>query len=187
MEQFRGQGLGSDALIAIEEVARRAEARALHLLVRHDNAPAQHLYRSAGFAPPPRDFLFYDALARATGGRTPCPLFGCATTATWRGVVLVLWRSYALLATSAEIGDDDLRRERWWRPGHVIESRSLPRSHDEPERYVVEFSYRAADEELRRGLWYGDEELKQGERVDVVEIGGGNPPVVRTRPRMYRA
>lgn len=57
VEQCRGQGLGSDALVAIEEVARRAEARALHLLVRHDNAPAQRLYRSAGFAPPPRDFL----------------------------------------------------------------------------------------------------------------------------------
>jgi len=57
VEKFRGQGIGSDALVAIEEVARRAEARALHLLVRHDNAAAQHVYRSAGYAPPPRDFL----------------------------------------------------------------------------------------------------------------------------------
>lgn len=55
--EHRGQGIGSDALLAIEAVARRAEARALHLLVRHDNAHAQHIYRAAGYAPPPRDFL----------------------------------------------------------------------------------------------------------------------------------
>ena len=53
----RGHGLGNDALFAIEEVALQCEAHALHLLVRHDNAIAQRLYREAGFTSPPRDFL----------------------------------------------------------------------------------------------------------------------------------
>ncbi len=57
LEARRDQGLGQQALWAIEDVAKQCDARALHLLVRHDNARAQHLYRENGFAPPPRDFL----------------------------------------------------------------------------------------------------------------------------------
>ena len=53
----RGQGYGAAALEAVEDVARQSEARALHLLVRRDNAVAQQLYREAGYTAPPRDFL----------------------------------------------------------------------------------------------------------------------------------
>jgi ribosomal protein S18 acetylase RimI-like enzyme len=53
----RGRGLGREALALVEETARRAGARALHVLVRHENAVARRLYDGAGFTSPPRAFL----------------------------------------------------------------------------------------------------------------------------------
>jgi ribosomal protein S18 acetylase RimI-like enzyme len=50
----RGQGLGRQALAAAERFAQAGGAHALHLLVRHDNAPARALYDGAGFAAQPR-------------------------------------------------------------------------------------------------------------------------------------
>jgi len=53
----RGRGHGGSALEAVEVVAREHGARALHLLVRHDNIVAEHLYTSHGYTSPPRQFL----------------------------------------------------------------------------------------------------------------------------------
>lgn len=53
----RGRSLGRHALAAAEAVARAQDARALHLLVRHDNPAALALYRRAGYASPPRRFM----------------------------------------------------------------------------------------------------------------------------------
>ncbi|MCU1281072.1 MAG: hypothetical protein JWM53_4618 [bacterium] len=50
----RGQGLGRQAVAAAETFAKAGGAHALHLLVRHDNAPARALYARAGFAAQPR-------------------------------------------------------------------------------------------------------------------------------------
>jgi GNAT superfamily N-acetyltransferase len=52
-----GRGLGRRTLAAVEEIARGHGARALHLMVRDDNAPAMRLYRGAGYASPQRMFL----------------------------------------------------------------------------------------------------------------------------------
>ncbi len=53
----RGAGLGQAALAGIEDIAVAHGARALHLLVRHDNVVARRLYRRAGFGEPPRAFM----------------------------------------------------------------------------------------------------------------------------------
>jgi ribosomal protein S18 acetylase RimI-like enzyme len=53
----RGRGLGRWLLAQVEARAHAADVRALHLMVRPHNAPAMALYRSAGFAEPPRVFL----------------------------------------------------------------------------------------------------------------------------------
>ncbi len=53
----RGRGLATRAMALVEALAQRHEARALHLMVRPENAPAVRLYRRAGFAAPPRIFL----------------------------------------------------------------------------------------------------------------------------------
>jgi len=53
----RGRGHGGSVLEAVEVVAREHGARALHLLVRHDNIVAEHLYTSHGYTSPPRQFL----------------------------------------------------------------------------------------------------------------------------------
>jgi len=53
----RGRRLGDAVLAQLEDLARRHEARALHLMVRHDNAPARRLYERAGYRSPPREFL----------------------------------------------------------------------------------------------------------------------------------
>lgn len=53
----RGQGRAGPAVAAIEALAREHGARALHLMVRHDNAPARQVYARAGFVDPGRLLL----------------------------------------------------------------------------------------------------------------------------------
>ena len=53
----RGRGLGREALHVAEACCREAGARALHLEVRDDNAAAQRLYRSWGFASRPNHLM----------------------------------------------------------------------------------------------------------------------------------
>jgi GNAT superfamily N-acetyltransferase len=53
----RGKKLGGPALTHAEAFAREHGARALHLMVRYDNLPAQRLYARHGFTSPPRLFL----------------------------------------------------------------------------------------------------------------------------------
>ncbi len=50
----RGQGVGRAGLAAAEAFAHAGGAHALHLLVRHGNAPARALYDAAGFRTQPR-------------------------------------------------------------------------------------------------------------------------------------
>jgi ribosomal protein S18 acetylase RimI-like enzyme len=56
-EAARGQGLGTFALREAERLAASRGARALHLLVREENAHARRLYASSGFVAPKRIFL----------------------------------------------------------------------------------------------------------------------------------
>lgn len=53
----RGRGLGDVVMDRAEAMARGEGARALHLLVRHENAPARRLYEKRGFIHPGRLFL----------------------------------------------------------------------------------------------------------------------------------
>lgn len=53
----RGKGHGRTALAHIEHFARAQSAAALHLGVRHDNAPALRLYETSGYEDLPRRFL----------------------------------------------------------------------------------------------------------------------------------
>ena len=53
----RGARVGTRVLASIEDVARRAGAAALHLMVRPENEPAVRLYTRAGFRSPPRTLL----------------------------------------------------------------------------------------------------------------------------------
>lgn len=53
----RGAGHGRSALAAIEAAASALEARAIHLMVRSENAVARALYTSSGYEAPPRLFL----------------------------------------------------------------------------------------------------------------------------------
>lgn len=55
--RVRGQGLGSQAMTHVEAIAREHGARALHLMVRHENLVARRLYASHGYVSPPRTFL----------------------------------------------------------------------------------------------------------------------------------
>lgn len=48
-ENFRGRGLGRQAMEFLESACRELGVRALHLEVERDNAPAQELYRKSGF------------------------------------------------------------------------------------------------------------------------------------------
>ena len=50
----RRQGVGRQGLGAAQAFARANGAHALHLAVRHDNAPARALYDAEGFSPQPR-------------------------------------------------------------------------------------------------------------------------------------
>lgn len=56
----RGRGAGKEAVAAVERVAREHGARALHLMVRHENVRARKLYEASGFTEPPRAFLSKD-------------------------------------------------------------------------------------------------------------------------------
>jgi ribosomal protein S18 acetylase RimI-like enzyme len=60
----RGRGLGSNALKLIEIMASRHGARALHLMVRPENALALRMYRKGGYESPPRVFLSKGLSAR---------------------------------------------------------------------------------------------------------------------------
>jgi ribosomal protein S18 acetylase RimI-like enzyme len=53
----RGRGLGRLLLSAAESTARSRGSRALHLMVRPENAPALGLYLRMGFQEPPRRLL----------------------------------------------------------------------------------------------------------------------------------
>jgi len=55
--EARGGGVGRAALAAVETEAARLGARALHLMVRHENVEARGLYESAGFRAPLRETL----------------------------------------------------------------------------------------------------------------------------------
>lgn len=55
--EARGRGIGSRALIAIEDAARALDVHAIHLMVRPENEPAARLYRAHGYQSPPRVFL----------------------------------------------------------------------------------------------------------------------------------
>ena len=57
MPAARGRGNGSGALTAVEALARQQGARAVHLMVRHENTVAKRLYASHGYTSPPRLFL----------------------------------------------------------------------------------------------------------------------------------
>lgn len=52
--EHRRQGVGRQGLAAAQSFARAGGAHALHLVVRHDNAPARALYDADGFAAQPR-------------------------------------------------------------------------------------------------------------------------------------
>lgn len=55
--EWRRQGVGRQGLAAAQAFARAGGAHALHLLVRHDNAPARALYDAEGFAAQPRAIM----------------------------------------------------------------------------------------------------------------------------------
>lgn len=54
---FRGRGVGSAVLAAVRDHAVGLGVRAIHLEVGRDNAPAQAVYRKAGFADNDRQLL----------------------------------------------------------------------------------------------------------------------------------
>ena len=49
--------MGREALALIEEEASALGVRAIHLMVRPENAPARALYQTSGYRSPPRLFL----------------------------------------------------------------------------------------------------------------------------------
>ncbi|HET9956570.1 MAG TPA: GNAT family N-acetyltransferase [Polyangiaceae bacterium] len=53
----RGKGNGAHALELLESLARKHGARALHLMVRHENIVARRLYMGHGYRSPERLFL----------------------------------------------------------------------------------------------------------------------------------
>ncbi len=55
--EVRGQGLGSQAMALLEQLAKKQGARALHLMVRAENTPALRLYERQGYQSPPRIFF----------------------------------------------------------------------------------------------------------------------------------
>jgi GNAT superfamily N-acetyltransferase len=55
--EARGRGIGTLALDRAEALAAGHGARALHIMVRHENEPARRLYERAGYVSPPRLFL----------------------------------------------------------------------------------------------------------------------------------
>lgn len=65
-ETARGRGFGGKAMRWIEATAREHGARALHLMVRHENSPALRLYLRSGFEEPPRKLLSKALVVRET-------------------------------------------------------------------------------------------------------------------------
>lgn len=57
IERERDRGIGSWLLAKVEEAARAADVKALHLLVAPSNHRAHHVYYRAGFRASPRLFL----------------------------------------------------------------------------------------------------------------------------------
>ena len=55
--EVRGQGLAATAIELLLAEARRHAALAVHLVVRHENAPALRVYAKAGFVAPGRLLL----------------------------------------------------------------------------------------------------------------------------------
>src|SRR5262249_19572470 len=55
--EARRRGAGRALLLGVERAARDAGAHALHLMVRHENAPAIALYEGAGYTTPARRFM----------------------------------------------------------------------------------------------------------------------------------
>ena len=55
--EVRGQGLAAAAIELLLAEARRHAALAVHLVVRHENAPALRVYAKAGFVAPGRLLL----------------------------------------------------------------------------------------------------------------------------------
>ena len=55
--EVRGQGLAATAIELLLAEARRHAALAVHLVVRHENAPALRVYEKAGFVAPGRLLL----------------------------------------------------------------------------------------------------------------------------------
>jgi ribosomal protein S18 acetylase RimI-like enzyme len=53
----RGGGVGAALLAEAERLARRGGARAIHLMVRHENRAARALYRKSGYIAPRRLLL----------------------------------------------------------------------------------------------------------------------------------
>jgi diamine N-acetyltransferase len=48
-QDYRGQGIGTQTLLFLEEVCRSLNIKALHLEVEHNNTKAQEFYRKVGF------------------------------------------------------------------------------------------------------------------------------------------
>ncbi len=57
VEPERDRGVGTWLLSQVEEAARRADVRALHLMVAPSNHRAHHVYYRSGFRASPRLFL----------------------------------------------------------------------------------------------------------------------------------
>jgi ribosomal protein S18 acetylase RimI-like enzyme len=65
----RGMGHGQTALNLLKQEMARLEVKALHLEVDRTNERAQHLYRSAGFAPREKYFLMSVFLSGPDAGQ----------------------------------------------------------------------------------------------------------------------
>ena len=65
LEAFRGSGVGRALVAAASSESRRRGARALFLEAAEDNAPAQGLYRSAGFVAVGRRPRYYPRVGSA--------------------------------------------------------------------------------------------------------------------------
>lgn len=57
LPEFRGRGLGKDAIGLIQHIAKSQGANAIHLGVRPENAAALRLYQRSGFIETPRRYL----------------------------------------------------------------------------------------------------------------------------------
>ncbi|MCB9638261.1 MAG: GNAT family N-acetyltransferase [Myxococcales bacterium] len=57
LPEYRGKGLGRQAILLLEKEAKAFQVVAMHLEVRRDDPQAQALYRRCGFVPRERYFL----------------------------------------------------------------------------------------------------------------------------------